>query len=117
MIIKNEKFKRSIISALADSETVAILNAAMFKSMSMNDIIKETNIPRTTAYRKIKSSVESGLMIVVKIIITNEGKKYSLFRSTLRSVELKYIDGVITVTATKNVDPTEKTMERFFSLD
>ena len=117
MIIKNEKFKRSIISALADSETVAILNAAMFKSVSMNDIIKETNIPHTTAYRKIKSSLEHGLMITEKIVITNEGKKFSLFRSTIRSADVKYEDGEIIVSAIKNVDLLEKTTERFFSLD
>ena len=56
--IKNERSKRAILAALADAELQKILDATMYNSKSVNQIIRETNIPHTTAYRKIKWLVE-----------------------------------------------------------
>jgi len=54
MIIKGERLKRALLVALADTDLQKILDAAMYQSKSVNQIIKETNISHTTAYRKIK---------------------------------------------------------------
>jgi len=53
MKINNEKFKQAILNALADKEMMKILDCATCRTVSVNDIIKEANIPHTTAYRKI----------------------------------------------------------------
>ena len=42
MIIKNERLKRSILSALADIELQKILDAAMSGPKSVNQIMRET---------------------------------------------------------------------------
>ena len=67
--------------ALADIELQKILDAAIYQSKSGNQIIKETNISHTTAYKKIRWLVEEKLLIVDKIEITEDGKKSSLFRT------------------------------------
>ena len=54
MIIRGERLKRALLVALADTDLQKILDAAMYQSKSVNQIIKETNISHTTAYRKIK---------------------------------------------------------------
>jgi len=54
MIIKNERSKRAILVALGDSELQKILDAVMFKSKSVTQIIADTGIPHTTTYRKIR---------------------------------------------------------------
>ena len=54
MIIKGQKLKQAILVALADEEIIKILDSAMYHSKSVNDVIKECDIPHTTAYRKIK---------------------------------------------------------------
>jgi DNA-binding transcriptional ArsR family regulator len=117
MIIHGQKFKEAILAALADAEMLKIMNCVMYRHCSINEIIKETEIPHTTTYRKIRSMLENGLLIIEKIEIRNDGKKFSLFRSTLRSINVKYEHGQIAVEAEKNVDALEKTAERFFSLD
>lgn len=117
MIIHNQEFKEAILSALADKETLGIMNCVMYRHCSINEIIKETGIPHTTTYRKIKSMLENGLLIIEKIELRDDGKKFSLFRSTLRSINVKYEQGQVVVEAEKNVDALEKTAERFFSLD
>ncbi len=117
MIIKDDAFKRAILSALADKEVMAILESAMLHAKSANDIIKETGIPYTTTYRKIRWMLDGGLLIVERIQLTEDGKKSSLFRSTLRSMAVKYEYGNTFVEAEQNVDTMAKTAERFFSLD
>jgi response regulator of citrate/malate metabolism len=67
MIIKNERSERAILAALTDAELQKILDATMYNSKSVNQIIRETNIPHTTAYRKIKWLVEEKLLRADKL--------------------------------------------------
>ena len=90
MMIKSQKLKQAILAALADEEVIKILDSAMYNSKSVNDIIKECNIPHTTAYRKIKWLLDEGLIVTDKIQITQDGKKLSLFRSVLKTLNIKY---------------------------
>jgi DNA-binding IclR family transcriptional regulator len=62
MIIKNKRLERAILAALADAELQKILDATMYNSKSVNQIIRETSIPHTTAYRKIKWLAEEKLL-------------------------------------------------------
>ncbi len=117
MKINNEKFKQAILNALADKEMIKILDCTTYQTVSVNDIIKETNIPHTTAYRKINWMLQEGLLTVEKIHITPDGKKYSLFRSTLKSIAVKYEQNKVVVEAEYGVNPQEKIAERFFSLN
>jgi|CXWL01.1.fsa_nt_gi hypothetical protein len=117
MIIQNEKFKQSILTALADKEMVSIIDHATYRAVSVNDIIKETEIPHTTAYRKINWMLEERLLAIERIHLTPEGKKWSLFRSTLKSITVKYDQGKIIVEADSNINESEKIANKFFSLD
>jgi Fe2+ or Zn2+ uptake regulation protein len=117
MIIKNERLKRAILAALGDTELQKILDSAIYQSKSVNQIILETNVSHTTAYRKLKWLVEEKLLIIDKIEITDEGKKSSFFRTTLKSFNVKYGYNNVIIEAEQNVDTLKKITERFFSLD
>ena len=117
MLIKNERLKRAILAALADTELQKILDASMYQSKSVNDIILETNISHTTAYRKIKWLVEEKLLIVDKIEITEDGKKSSLFRTILKSFNVSYDYNNVVIEAEQNFDTLRKITEKFFSLE
>ena len=84
---------------------------------SGNQIVRETDISHTTAYRKIKWLVEEGLLIVDKIQVTEEGKKSSFFRTVLKSFTVKYEYNNVVIEAEQNVDSLKKITEKFFSLD
>ena len=116
MIIKSEKLKKAILTALADKEMLDILNESMDNLVTGTDIVKKFDIPHSTAYRKIKWMLDNELLVVVKMGFTDEGKKYSLFRSTIRSVNVRYQKNEVTVESIKNVDPIENATENFFSL-
>ena len=111
MIIKGESLKRAILAALADTELQQILDAAMYQSKSANQIILETNISHTTAYRKIRLLVEEKLLIIDKIEITEDGKKSSLFRTILKLFNVKYEYNNVVIEAEQNVDTLRKVTE------
>ena len=117
MIIKGQKLKQAILAALADEEIIKILDYAMYRSKSVNDVIKECDIPHTTAYRKIKWLLEEGLIVIDKVEITQDGKKLSLFRSVLKALNIKYEYNSVIIEAEQNLSIVEKITERFFSLD
>lgn len=117
MIVSRDRLKHAILTALADIELQKILDAAMYQSKSANQIIRETNISHTTAYRKIKWLVDEKLLVVDKIEITDEGKKSSLFHTVLKSFNVKYEYNNVVVEAEQNFDTLKRTTERLFSLD
>ena len=118
MIVKSQKVKRALLAALADNEMVEIMGSVMHHSKSFNDITMENrNIPRTTAFRKIKWLLDEGLLIVDKIVITPSGKKFSLYHSTLKAINVKYENNDVFVEAEQNFDIAKKWLEKFFSLD
>ena len=117
MIIKSERLKRAILAALADTELQKILDAVMYQSKSVNQIIRETNVSHTTTYRKMRWLVEEKLLIVDKIEITEDGKKSSLFRTVLKSFNVRYEYNNVVIEAEQNVNTLRKITEKFFSLD
>ena len=117
MIIKGQRLKQAILAALADEEIIKILDSAMYHSKSVNDVIKECDIPHTTAYRKIKWLLDEGLIVIDKVQITQDGKKLSLFRSVLKALNIKYEYNSVIIEADQNLSIVEKITERFFSLD
>ena len=114
--LEAQKTKEAILTALADPEMISIINSTMYQSKSVYDIIMETKMPHTTAYRKIKWLVEQDLLVIDRICISDEGKKYSLFHSVFRSIVVKYENIKIIVEAERNIDPVDRLTERFFSL-
>lgn len=117
VIIKTDDLKQSILTMLADNEMKQILDATTYTIKSVNDIVLETGISRTTAYRKINWMLEQGLLGVMKIIITDDGKKMSLFQSVVKSIKIHYEYAQIIVEAEKNTDVMSRVAEKFFSLN
>ena len=116
LAIKSEKIKRAVLTALADSEMVKILDATVYQSKSVIQIVRETGVSHTTAYRKIKWLVEEKLLIIDKTEITQDGKKFSLFRTILKSFNVKYEYNMVVIEAEQNLDTIRKITENFFSL-
>ena len=53
MIIKSQRVKKAILTALADDEMIKILDSVGNQAKSVRDIISEKNIPYTNAYRRL----------------------------------------------------------------
>ena len=108
MIVKTGRLKQAILLALADTELQRILDAAMYQSKSVNQIIQEGNVSHSTAYRKIRWLVKEKLLIVDKIEIIETGNKTKLFRSILRSFRVNYGHNNVVIEAEQNSDTLRK---------
>jgi len=116
-MVERDRFRQAILSAIADPEAIRILDCTTLRCKSINDVIRETSISHSTAYRKIKWMLDEGLLYTEKIDITPDGKKFSLIRSTLNSIDVSYAHGKIVVKIEYNANPLEKTTERLFSIN
>lgn len=116
MQLEGERIKSAVLTVLADPEMVRIIDSTMNQTKSVYDIIMETKMPHTTAYRKIKWLVDNKLLVIDRISISEEGKRYSLFHSVFRSINVKYENNNIVIEAEQNIDPVDRLTERFFSI-
>ena len=118
MIIKDEKHKIAIANALIDEYSRKILNSTMENSKSVMDIMREQEIPMTSAYRRIKLLLDNRLIKVEKSLVTDDGKRYYLYRSAIKSVIINYIDGNLFLDITPNIfdRPEDKLMQSFANI-
>jgi hypothetical protein len=117
MLVTSHRAKRAILTALADEEMIKILDCVMDMSMSINNIMRQKQIPYTTTYRKVKWLLDEGLLVVSKIDITPDGKKSSLVHAVLKSITVRYRRDDISIEAEQNYDVIRRVMEKFFSME
>jgi hypothetical protein len=60
--------------------------------------------------------LDEGLLVVESIQITPDGKKFSLVKSTCRTITFKYEHNEMTIETEENVDVLKKITEKLFSL-
>jgi len=84
--------------------------------ISSDQIIRESNVSHSTGYRKIGWLLDNKLLIVDKIEITEDGKKSSLFRTVLKSFNVKYEYNSVVIEAEQNFDTLKRITENFFIL-
>ncbi len=117
MNLNSQRLKQVVLAALADKDVVKILDCAMFKDKCVNDIIKECDIPHTSAYRKIKYLLDQGLIVCTRIEFTEDCKKFSLFKSVFKLLNIKYEYNNLVVEGEYNIDPIEKISQKLFSIE
>ena len=117
MLVQSQRVRKAILSALADEEMTKILDSTMYHSKSIADITRENNIAHTTCYRKTKWLINEGLVRIDKIIITPEGKKFSLYFTVFKSVNVRYESNNVIVEAEQNSNIIKRSMEHFYSLE
>ena len=92
----------SLFEAFLDSPSRAILNSTISSCKSIEELAEENDIPISTAYRRVHRLVDSGLLMTERIVITEGGKKFALFRSTLQGVRIEVHQTGIQVSCTPN---------------
>jgi hypothetical protein len=116
MLIKDEKLKRALLKALADEYSSKILSTTAWKAVSVMDLVRDEGIPTTSAYRRVNELKEQGLLVVERTVITQDGKKFDLYKGTFREVTITFRRGSIEVNAVPNRDVFERAFLLFHSL-
>ena len=118
MIITNEKQKEAILNALLDDYSRKILDSTIDKSKSITEIIREQNIPMTSTYRRVKLLVDSKLIKIERSMVTEDGKRYYLYLSSIKNASIKYNEGELIVEITPNIKelPEDKLIRSFTNI-
>jgi DNA-binding Lrp family transcriptional regulator len=75
---------------------------------SVEDLSKENDIPLSTCYRRVHELLASRVLIVERIIVTPDGKRYEMLRSSYRNITVNLENGVMKVEAMVNEDVADK---------
>ena len=118
MIITNEKQKEAILNALLDEYSRKILDSTIDKSKSITEIIREQNIPMTSTYRRVKLLMDSKLIKIERSMVTEDGKRYYLYLSSIKNASITYNEGELIVEITPNIKelPEDKLLRSFTNI-
>jgi len=104
MRITGQNVRDALIRALADEYSRKILLATIDRARSVDELSETEKIPISTAYRRVNEMRDVGILTVEKTIITDDGKKFELYRSSFRSVRLQLNQGEIVLDVELNED-------------
>jgi len=105
------------LTALSDEDIVKIFNSTKQNSKSVPTLMKLYNISHSTIYRKIKWMLDNNLLVTDKIEIREDGKKFSLFKSTIKSIKVNYDDDNVTIEIQENTNRLDLAAKEFFSIE
>ena len=86
ILARDSNLKKAILKALSDEYSRTIMNYTIEQPKSVVDIVKECDIPMTTAYRRVHELEENKILKVTGSIVTGDGKKYFLYQNRLKSI-------------------------------
>ena len=107
---------QSLIQSLADEYSRKILLSAIPSSKSVEDMSRENDIPLSTCYRRVHELLDAQILLIDKIIVTQDGKKYEMLRSAYRAVTVSFENRVTKVDAIINEDVAEKLRRMWLSM-
>ncbi len=93
-----------MIRALADDYSRKILLETINKAESVEELSRSLDIPISTAYRRVNEMKEEGILTVEKTILTQDGKKFELYRSAFRTFHINLNQGEIDIDVELNED-------------
>jgi DNA-binding Lrp family transcriptional regulator len=99
---------QALVQALGDEYSRRILLSAIPAAKSVEDLSKENDIPLSTCYRRVHELVDARVLVIDRMIVTNDGKRFELVRSAYRTLQVDLEDGVMKVNATINEDVADK---------
>lgn len=97
-----------VLQTLGDDCSIAILRATTDRARSAMDLVREFTFPSSTVYRPISELMDARLLVVEKIVVTDDGKKFSLYRSAVKEIRAEYRLGKVEVTVLLNEDIASK---------
>ncbi|MBM3897114.1 MAG: helix-turn-helix domain-containing protein [Thaumarchaeota archaeon] len=116
MIIKDEERKKALLRAMADEYSLKILISLIDRAESVNNISRVNDIPIATAYRRVSELQEAGLLVIERGVLTEDGKRYDLYRSAVRSMQVSFKSGAVEIDVVPNRDAVSKLENMWLSL-
>lgn len=101
-MVLEEPMARGALAALSDDYSRGILGSIVVKGKTIEEMCDEMGIPVSTAYRRVHELHEAGLVVVERILLSRDGKRRTVYRSTLREMKIEFELGRYRVTGVPN---------------
>ncbi|MEM2759615.1 MAG: hypothetical protein QXU32_06800 [Nitrososphaerales archaeon] len=89
--------ERDLLKALGDECARTILLSVIDEPKSAIDISREKKIPISSVYRKLHWLENTRLVKVKGFVITGDGKKYHLYQSRIKAIQISLVKDTIAV--------------------
>ena len=107
-IVLSGALAKHIVSALSDEFSLRIIVSTVARGKTVQDISVEQAVPLSTCYRRARELVEEGILVVERIVVTGEGKRFAVYRSSFKAVEMASDFRELSASAELNEDVAEK---------
>ena len=94
--IEEDAKKDKLLEIVSDRYCRGILDCVMHKPKSAMEIADETRIPISTVYRRIQALCDAKLL-AVSGEISEDGKKFFLYKSKVKSIRAVFNEGNVDV--------------------
>jgi len=115
-IVLGSAMTKSVVTALSDEFSRRMLVSTVGEGKTVQDISVEQAVPVSTCYRRARELVDQGLLVVERIVVTGDGKKFTVYRSSFRSVDMVSDFSGISMSAELNEDVAGKFRQKWFCL-
>jgi len=105
--IEDDERKDAILEVLADKYCREILEMTMEKPKSAMDIAADSKIPISTVYRRLQTLYDCKL-VKISGMITDDGKKFFLYKSKIRSLCASFTGNYIEIEVVPNITSVAK---------
>lgn len=99
--VQEETTKDTLLEVIADRYSRAILESTIEMPKSVIDLSKECGVPISTAYRRVQRLHDLKLLSISGSI-NEDGKKYFLYKSKIKSVMTCFNNGMLDVEVVPN---------------
>jgi predicted transcriptional regulator len=100
MMVVEQDRKYAVLEAMANEYTRKILVSTISAAKPVEEIAKENGIPLSTCYRRIRELISMHLLRIERTIITESGKKFETYRSTVKDATVNFSGSEISIEVT-----------------
>lgn len=116
MEITDPKEVQALMQVLSDEYSRKILYSAISTSKSVEELSRQNDIPLSTCYRRVHELLDHGMLIMDRIVVTQDGKRYEMLRSAYRGFSISLENGGLKVDAMINTDIADKLHSLWISM-
>ncbi|HUI87015.1 MAG TPA: helix-turn-helix domain-containing protein [Nitrososphaerales archaeon] len=99
---------QAVLQVLSDEYSRKILLSAISASKSVEELSRLNDIPLSTCYRRVHELLADGLLVMDRIVVTPDGKRYEMLRSSYKGFSVAFEDGSVKVEVVVNTDMADK---------
>ena len=100
--LKKYDITQKVIEALADTESRAIIFSIIRKGKTASNLSTSLKIPLSSVYKKLSDLENLTLIQVEKTILSENGKRFKVFRSRINKAEISIKKPEPTLTLSAN---------------